>query len=106
MIQAKLVLGSDNGKSSPFTQAGTFSNEVLLNVKTVIANPKLLQFKFKNYADKLDEAYPRARRRALGVGFGLGGIMFGMFGVMYSIGLYFGSGLVDRGIITIGGMMG
>jgi len=40
------------------------------------------------------------------MGGGIGFMMFGLFGVMYSVGLWYGIRLVDKNVITIGDMFG
>mmetsp|Transcript_28880 Transcript_28880/g.45725 ORF Transcript_28880/g.45725 Transcript_28880/m.45725 type:complete len:778 (-) Transcript_28880:104-2437(-) len=103
VIQGKLMQGT--GKDAdPFSSAGSFSNEVLVSIRSVQAAPKLLVAKMQEYNDVLQVAFPIARKRSVIIGFGIGAMMFGMFGVMYSIGLWYGSRLVDNKTITIGDM--
>ena len=105
IIQGKLFAGSGE-KSDPFTNSGSFSNEVLVSIRSVQSSPLLLASKINQYKEALNAAFPIARKRATVIGFGIGAVLFGLFGVMYSIGLWYGSKLVDDKTITIGDMFG
>ena len=106
ILQTRMFSGANGQNVDPFVKAGSFSNEVLVNIKTVVAMPKLTESKILEYASELSKAYPISKKRALSMGVGVGGMLFGMFGVVYSIGLWYGSRLVDDGTINIGDMFG
>ena len=106
VLQTRMFSGNNGQNVDPFVKAGGFSNEVLVNIKTVVAMPKLTKSKIAEYANELSQAYPIAKKRALSMGIGVGGMLFGMFGVVYAIGLWYGSRLVDSGDIKIGDMFG
>ncbi len=93
-----------NKKTDPTEAAGLFSNEVLISIRSVKAIPILLQSKLEEYKQKLEDIVPFAKKKALGMGIGLGGMFFAFLGCMYSIGYWYGGKLVDNGTINIGDM--
>eukprot|EP00486_Rosalina_sp_Unknown_P004417 CAMPEP_0201568932 /NCGR_PEP_ID=MMETSP0190_2-20130828/10301_1 /ASSEMBLY_ACC=CAM_ASM_000263 /TAXON_ID=37353 /ORGANISM="Rosalina sp." /LENGTH=1342 /DNA_ID=CAMNT_0047990649 /DNA_START=38 /DNA_END=4067 /DNA_ORIENTATION=- len=95
---------NDKKKVDPVEAAGSFSNEVLISIRSVKAIPVLLESKLKEYNDKLQDIIPMAKKKSLGMGLGLGGMFFAFLGVMYSVGYWYGGKLVDDGKIEIGDM--
>jgi len=106
VLQGKMLTNAQKGGTDPFVFASSFSNEVFSNIKTVIAFPTLVKNKIEQYAIILSKAYPISKKKALIMGGGIGFMMFGLFGVMYSVGLWYGIRLVDKNVITIGDMFG
>ena len=105
VVQGLLFTGAGRD-SDPFVAAGTFSQEVLTNVRTVLSVPDLVTSKFKSYLMKVKEGFPISIKRAAIVGVGLGFFMLGMIGIMYAVGLYAGARFVDAGYIDVGDMFG
>eukprot|EP00486_Rosalina_sp_Unknown_P007230 CAMPEP_0201574368 /NCGR_PEP_ID=MMETSP0190_2-20130828/18806_1 /ASSEMBLY_ACC=CAM_ASM_000263 /TAXON_ID=37353 /ORGANISM="Rosalina sp." /LENGTH=661 /DNA_ID=CAMNT_0048002515 /DNA_START=126 /DNA_END=2111 /DNA_ORIENTATION=- len=105
IIQGLLFAGA--GKDSdPFVGAGTFSQEVLTNIRTVLSIPDLVTSKYKGFVQKVLEGFPISTKRAGIAGFGLGFFMLGMIGIMYAVGLYAGARFVEAGYIGVGDMFG
>ena len=65
ILQTRMFSGSGGQNVDPFVTAGSFSNEVLVNIKTVVAMPKLTESKIIEYAAQLSDAYPISKKRAL-----------------------------------------
>ena len=86
--------------------AGSFSQEVLTNIRTVLSFPGLIKSKYDEFSRRVAEGFPIATKRALVVGIGLGFFMFGLMGVMYALGLYGGSRFVDAGWLSVSDMFG
>eukprot|EP01084_Bolivina_argentea_P166491 289031_1 len=95
---------SNQKKDDPVAAAGSFSNEVLVSIRSVKAIPMLLEDKLREYKEKLEDIVPAAKRQGLGMGVSLGGMFFIFLGVMYSLGYWYGGKLVDEGEIEIGDM--
>ena len=74
-IQGKLLAGMDNKDSDPYVNAGSFSQQVLTNIKTVIAFPSLYLRKLHQYSNLVDQATPIATKKMVYIGFGLGAFM-------------------------------
>ncbi len=106
VVQGWLMAGTDLQNADPFVSAGGFSNEVLTHIRTVVAYPSMLKSKAEEFLDVLDKAFPIARKRALVIGFSAGSMQLAMFGVVYTVGLWYGCHLVDKGDITVGKMFG
>jgi len=95
------------GKNSdPFVNAGSFSQEVLTNIRTVAAFPDLAVSKYQGFVEKVQEGFPISAKRALITGFSLGALMFGALGIMYAVGLYAGARFVDAGFVSQANMFG
>ncbi|ETO26882.1 hypothetical protein RFI_10251 [Reticulomyxa filosa] len=58
VIQGMLWKGAGGQNADPFVDAGSFSYEVLLNVRTVVAYPSLLIGKLDEYKDMLADTGP------------------------------------------------
>ena len=107
MVQGRLMKGMAGGDDAdPYVHAGSFSQEVLTNVRTVLAFPSLILSKLQEYADIIDVASPVAVKRHTYVGIGLGGFMGAMFGICYSVGLFTGAYFFSKDIITVSELFG
>eukprot|EP01084_Bolivina_argentea_P166490 289030_1 len=95
---------TDAKKNDPIAAAGSFSNEVLVSIRSVKAIPMLLEDKLREYKEKLADVVPAEKRKGLGIGVSIGGMFLIFLGVMYSVGYWYGGKLVDEGTIEIGDM--
>ncbi|ETO10203.1 hypothetical protein RFI_27174, partial [Reticulomyxa filosa] len=106
-IQGKMIQGAAGAQVDPFAEkGGLVSQEVLTNIRIVLAFPTLVRVKIEEYFDALALATPTALKIHAATGLGIGFFMFALFGIMYPLTLYVGSGMVDDGIISIGKMFG
>jgi len=102
--QAGGLKAEEKKADDPTSNAGAFSNEVLLGIRSVKSIPVLLAHKLEEYKLKLAAIIPQVKKTSLGMGLGLGGMFFSFLGAMYSIGYWYGGKLVDEGTIDIGDM--
>ena len=75
-VQGYLMQGQGGQEADPYVDAGSFSQEVITNIRTVLAFPTLITSKLKEYNDLVDLARPIATKRMVYVGIGLGGFMY------------------------------
>ena len=76
----------------------------MVNIRSVQAFPALQRSKLEQYALMLQKALPLKYRKGLLRGLSAGFVWFTFLSVMYSIGYYFGGGMIHDGYIDIGDM--
>ena len=88
---SRLFLGTGTSKNAdPFLDSGTVSQEILMNIRTVLAFPYLITAKTKKFQDELAKGLPIAIQRATASGVTMGVQQFISQGVIYGVGMYFG----------------
>jgi len=92
---------SDKANLTPDEKCGSFTNEVLISIRSVQAAPALLEAKLREYQTMLEERVPVAKKSSLSMAIGIGGMFFCMFAVMYATGYWYGGRMMDNGRITL-----
>ena len=107
VIQSMIWMGTDDTSSSdPFLESGAVSQEILLNIRTVLAFPHLITTKTQLFHEKVGLGLPVALRRAAVSGFAIGINLCIAQGIVYGIGMYAGLRFVDEGWVTFDNVMG
>merc|ERR1719295_341579 len=97
-------MGSASG--DPFLESGAVSQEILGNVKTVLAFPHLITTKTQRFVDAINVGLPIAQKRAVGNGL-ITGLNLGiMQGVIYGVGMYAGIRFAEKGWVTFEDVFG
>ena len=76
LMQMKAISGQAGQNSDPFVPIGGFITEVLVNIRTVVAFPTLVDSKIAELNDKLTALYPAAVKRSIIMGISFGAMMF------------------------------
>jgi ATP-binding cassette subfamily B (MDR/TAP) protein 1 len=107
-VQSMIWLGTGSGSSDPFLDSGAISQEILMNIRTVLAFPDLIPTKKGKFEEELEKGLPVAIKRAAVSGFAMGVNLFIAQGVIYGVGMYIGLRFVDDPNIdvTFGEVMG
>jgi len=87
-------------------ESGAVSQEILTNIRTVLAFPYLIVTKTQAFVDKVMDGLPVAIKRASVNGIMLGINLMIMQGIMYGIGMYAGLRFVEKGWVTFDNVMG
>merc|ERR1712176_643443 len=62
IVQAMIFEG-DGDSSDPFFESGTVSQEIFINIRTVLAFPNLITTKTKAFTEKVNLGFPIALKR-------------------------------------------
>jgi len=90
----------DSGENAdPFVASGAVSQEILTNIRTVLAFPDLVPSKTAKYEGELAKGLPTATKRAAGEGAAHGLFQFCLNGVMYGAAFFIGYYMIDAGWI-------
>jgi len=105
IMMAKIYQTS--GKDAdPFVASGSVSQEILTNIRTVLAFPDLLPTKTAKFEEELAKGLPVATKRAAGEGAAFGVMQFCMNGIVYGGAMFIGYYMIDAGWITFFEMIG
>merc|ERR1719229_396339 len=100
-VQSMIWLGTGSNDADPFLESGTVSQEILMNIRTVLAFPDLIPLKTQKFVDELAKGLPIATKRAAVSGFAMGVNLFIAQGVIYGVGMYIGLRFVGSSKIDV-----
>merc|ERR1712241_266555 len=86
--------------ADPFVQSGSVSQEILTNIRTVLAFPDLIPAKTTKFEEELAKGLPIATKRAAGEGTAHGIMQFCMNGIVYGGAMFIGYYMINAGWIT------
>merc|ERR1719244_2424068 len=89
-VQSMIWMGTGSSNADPFLDSGAVSQEILMNIRTVLAFPDLITTKTKKFTDELAKGLPVALKRAAVSGAAMGVNLFIAQGVIYGVGMYVG----------------
>lgn len=104
-IQGKIASSTTGSGSDEFSDTLASSGETLGGIKTV-NSLNAQNHHYTKYADKLSVVEAAKRATGLKNGFGMGLFLFGLFGCIYSGGLFYGAFRVDAGKVSSGDVFG
>jgi len=100
-VQSVIWMGTGSSNADPFLDSGTVSQEILMNIRTVLAFPDLITTKTKKFTDELAKGLPVALKRAAVSGAAMGVNLFIGQGVIYGIGMYVGLRFIENPDIPV-----
>ena len=77
------------GNADPFLDSGSVSQEILTNIRTVLAFPDLQTVKTKRFQDEVAKGLPIAQKRSVVMGITMGINNMLMFGFVYGLAIFF-----------------
>eukprot|EP01084_Bolivina_argentea_P226030 381874_1 len=105
-LQTLIWMGTSGGNSDPFLDSGIVSQEILTNIRTVLAFPYLIVTKTETFVSKLNDGLPIATKRSAVSGFSMGiNLLIGQ-GIIYGLGMYAGLRFADKGWVQFDDVMG
>ena len=106
-VAGAMMYGATGGDADPFLTSGAVSQEIFMNIRTVLAFPDLITVKTKKFQNEIGNGLPVAQKRATISGLTLGLNMGIMYGVVYGLGMFFAlSFLVKPGLDDISDIFG
>jgi len=94
-----IVYDASGENADPFVASGAVSQEILTNIRTVLAFPDLVPSKTAKYEDELAKGLPIAIKRAAGEGAAHGIFNFCLNGVFYGGAFFVGYQMINAGWI-------
>ena len=106
VLQTLIWMGTGSQNADPFLDSGIVSQEILINIRTVLAFPYLIITKTDKFFEKLNDGLPIATKRAAVSGLSLGINLLIAQGIVYGVGLYAGLRFAEKGWVTFDDVMG
>ena len=106
VLQTLIWMGTGSQNADPFLDSGIVSQEILINIRTVLAFPYLIITKTDKFFEKLNDGLPIATKRAAVSGLSLGINLLIAQGIVYGVGMYAGLRFAEKGWVTFDDVMG